>query len=92
MIKAIVYSPAGQLDHGARCAVLCERLGYEIDGITSDLRAALTMLADEVVDALVVDTESDLNQEQRPRIVVVAGQPTPQGGRRSRIIRRNAAE
>lgn len=92
MSKAIVYSPPGQLDHGARCVVLCDRLGIEVDSITSDFKAAITMLADGDVSTLVVDTEDDLNQEQRPRIMVAAGQPTPQGGRRSRIIRRNAAE
>jgi len=90
--RAIVYSPAGRLDHGARGVAYCDRLGYEIDGITSDLKAAITMLAADKVAILVVDTEDDLHQEQRPRIEVVADQPTPRGERRSRIIRRTAAE
>jgi len=91
--QAIVYVPANGLDRGARCIRLCEQEQWGVAGIVhNDLAAALQMLADQKVDILVVDSEDDLSQEQRPRIVVVASQPTPRGERRSRIIRRTAEE
>jgi hypothetical protein len=52
----------------------------------------MRMVADHQAGALVVDSEADLIQERRPRIVVVASQPTPRGERRTRIIRRKTAE
>jgi len=93
MIHAIVYVPANGLDRGARAIEFCQQQEWDVTGIVhNNLAAAIRMLVDRQADALVVDSEADLIQEQRPRIVVVASQPTPRGERRSRIIRRTAEE
>lgn len=93
MTRAIIYVPAGQFDpHANRCMDYCKQRGYTFEGIIrDDWEEANRMMRDGQTSVVLVSRREHLDPNRKPRIEVVAEQPTNRGHHRTRIIRRGAA-
>jgi hypothetical protein len=93
MTRAVIYVPEGQFDpHADRCMDYLQKRGYQFQGlIRGDWAEAVRMMGDGETSVVLVSTDQHLPADRKPRVEVVADQPTEAGHRRTRIIRRGGA-
>lgn len=94
MTRAIVFVPSTDYEiHTDRCMQYLKEQGYQFEGlIRGDWAKVLRMFADDGASIAIVATEEHLDPERKPRVEVVANQPSPDRWQRTRIIRRTAEE
>lgn len=59
-MNAVIYTPPGHQHEGHLCIAHCATHGYTVDSVTTNPEQALHMLADGVVDVVVVAYRDDL--------------------------------
>lgn len=93
--RAIIYTPAADIESTARCLEHVREQSYHLVGVVAhDFAAAQRMLAEGKAAILVVDSRTDLPPERMPRFEVVAEFPPavdPHRRRPTLINRRDAA-
>lgn len=94
MTRAIVFVKTkieNYKNHAARCVEHSQAEGYDLQGVVADdWDAVKKMLGDGQTSVVLVATEEHLDPKRKPRIEVVANQPSRAGasGKRSQMIRR----
>lgn len=96
MTGAIVYVASQHLITDAeRCMEYCRARGYDLVGIVrDDWSEAVRLIQAGMAGVLVAADARHLDPRRRPRIEIVAEQPTIPGEHRTRVIRgpRSAGE